>query len=55
MLPTPDNSECSRQAKVRVHEYPDGQLVIFHGPRCIGRYQPDGSPITQEDSKHKVA
>ncbi|WP_419739170.1 ISNCY family transposase [Ruegeria sp.] len=43
------------KAKVRVHEYPDGQLVIFHGPRCIGRYQPDGSPITQEDSKHKVA
>ncbi|WP_419738078.1 ISNCY family transposase [Ruegeria sp.] len=41
------------KAKVRVHEYPDGQLVIFHGPRCIGRYQPDG--ITQEDSKHKVA
>ena len=25
------------KAKVRVHEYPDGELAIFHGPRCIGR------------------
>lgn len=27
---------------VRVHEYPDGTLAVFHGPRCLARYQPDG-------------
>ncbi|WP_420011041.1 hypothetical protein [Tateyamaria sp.] len=25
------------KAKVRVHDYPDAELAIFHGPRCIGR------------------
>ena len=26
------------KAKVRVHEYPDGHLAVFHGPRCLARY-----------------
>lgn len=43
------------KAKVRVHEYPDGQLAVFHGPRCIGRYRSDGSPIKQEDRKQEAA
>jgi transposase len=30
---------------VRVHEYPDGTLAIFHGPRCLARYQSDGRVI----------
>lgn len=30
---------------VRVHEYPDGTLAVFHGPRCLARYQPDGRVI----------
>ena len=38
-----------------VHDYPDGELAIFHGPRCIGRYQSDGLPIKQEMSKQKAA
>jgi transposase len=29
------------RAKVRVHDYPDGELAIFHGPRCLVRWQPD--------------
>ena len=28
--------------KVRVHEYPDQTLAVFHGPRCLARYAPDG-------------
>lgn len=28
------------RAKVRVHHYPDGELAIFHGPRCLVRWQP---------------
>lgn len=31
------------KATVRVHEYPDGRLALFHGPRCIGRYGADGT------------
>ena len=27
------------KARVRVHEYPDGTLALFHGPRCLGPLQ----------------
>jgi hypothetical protein len=30
---------------VRVHAYPDGTLAVFHGPRCLARYQTDGRLI----------
>jgi len=30
------------KATVRVHEYPDGALAIFDGPRCLARYDQDG-------------
>ena len=30
------------KARVRVHEYPDGALAVFHGPRCIARYSARG-------------
>ncbi len=33
------------KAKVRVHEYPDASLAIFHGPRCLARYGANGTPI----------
>lgn len=29
------------KAKVRLHAYPDGTLAIFHGPRCLVRWNPD--------------
>ncbi len=32
------------KATVRIHEYPDGMLAIFDGPRCLARYNRDGSP-----------
>jgi transposase len=31
------------KVKVRVHVYPDGNLAIFHGPRCLARYGAEGS------------
>ena len=34
------------KASARVHEYPDGALAIFHGPRRLADYKPDGSLIT---------
>jgi len=33
------------RVKVRVHRYPDGNLAVFHGPRCLGRYDSQGTPI----------
>lgn len=30
------------KATVRVHNYPDGTLAVFHGPRCLARYDPAG-------------
>ena len=36
------------KAKVRVHEYPDGRLALFHGPRCLARYHADGTAHRRE-------
>jgi len=33
------------KATVRVHEYPDGRLAIFDGPRCLVRFSQKGQPI----------
>jgi len=30
------------KVKVRVHRYPDGQLALFHGPRCLVCYDAKG-------------
>ena len=40
-----------RQAHVRVHQYPDGGLAVFHGPRAIARYTSEGVLIEAEPSK----
>lgn len=39
------------KAKVRVHRYPDQTLAVFHGPRCLARYAPDGAPVAEEALK----
>ena len=33
------------RATVRVHAYPDGTMAVFHGPRCLARYQAEGQLI----------
>jgi transposase len=32
------------RATVRVHEYPDGRLAIYHGPHRLVDFDPDGNP-----------
>jgi hypothetical protein len=32
-----------------VHDYPDGTLKVFHGPRCLARYDGQGRPIDHAD------
>lgn len=36
------------KARVRVHDYPDGTLAIFHGPRRLARYRADGNPLDHD-------
>jgi hypothetical protein len=40
------------KARVQVRRYADDTLAIFYGPRCIGRYQPDATPL---NLAHKAA
>ena len=37
------------KCKIMVHEYPDGSLAVFHGPRCLARFNADGSPLDKEE------
>ena len=42
------------KAKVRVHEYPDGALALFHGPRRLADYHADGA-INHERTEPQAA
>ena len=35
------------KAKVRVHRYASGDLAVFHGPRKLADYNPEGKAIPQ--------
>lgn len=49
-----DRHRCNYvNAKVRVHRYPNGSLAIFHGPRRLADYHPDGQP--KEKTSEKAA
>jgi hypothetical protein len=39
------------KARVKVHLYPDGSHAIFHGPRCIGRYDAKGALKRPDQAK----
>lgn len=41
------------KTRVRVHEYPDGSLAIFHGPRRLGVYDQNGG--MKDDERKKAA
>lgn len=44
----PDRYRCHYvKATVRVQRYPDGSLALFHGPRKLADYHPDGTPNTR--------
>ncbi len=36
------------KARVRVHDYPDGSLGIFHGPRQLVRFAAGPAPEAQD-------
>ena len=39
------------RATVKVRRYADASIGIFYGPRCIGRYDPDGKALITTQSK----
>lgn len=41
------------KVKVRIHEYMDGTIAIFYGPRCLARYDESGKYISNEIWKKK--
>jgi hypothetical protein len=43
------------KVRVRVHAYEDGRLAVFHGPRCLGRYTPDGHLIGEQEGIRTAA
>ena len=43
------------KVKVRVHVYEDRRLAVFHGPRCLARYQPDGHLADIEETIQPAA
>jgi len=34
------------KVKVRVHRYPDGRLALFHGHRCLARFDAKGQVMS---------
>jgi transposase len=42
------------KANVRVHEYPDGTLAVFHGPRRLARYTAEGEEIVAVPTARSV-
>lgn len=43
------------KASVRVHEYPDGTLAVFHGPRRLARYSASGILLDEPDQGRRDA
>ncbi len=43
------------KARVKVREYPDGTLAVFHGPRLLARYNATGQTIEGEPERLKTA
>jgi transposase len=42
------------KASVKILEYPDGNLAVFHGPRCLARYDQEGALLAGQ-SQQRVA
>lgn len=52
-LQIPKSSARAHYVKtnVRVHQYVDGTMAVFHGPRKLANYDKQGNPIKQELKK----
>ncbi len=57
ILPIDRNSHrySYAKAKVRVHEYADGELAIFYGHCCLGRYDGEGRSLNERKREQTAA
>lgn len=57
MLQIPEQPHRRHFVKVtvQVHEYPDGTLAVFHGPRRLAGYRPDGALIEEDATTRSAA
>ena len=39
------------KARVKLHQYPDGTLAVFHGPRLLARYDAKGQAVADRNLK----
>jgi len=39
------------KARVKLREYPDGTLAVFHGPRLLARYDAEGQAVAGQNLK----
>ncbi len=53
-LPRDRHSGHYIKARVRVHEYADGRMSVFHGPRLLAKFMADGKPIEVGRRKEKI-
>lgn len=44
-IPADEHRAHYVKAKINVHRYGDGTLAIFHGPRCLARYNETGKEV----------
>jgi hypothetical protein len=42
------------KATVKVRQYPNGTLAVFHGPRCIARYTDKGTEIVERPTNKSL-
>lgn len=52
-IPQAEHRRHFVRAKVRVHEYADGSLALFHGPRKIAAYDPVGDADATKPKQDK--
>jgi hypothetical protein len=57
VLQIPEQRHCRHFVKVtvQVHGYPDGTLAVFHGPRRLAGYRPDGLLIEEDATTRSAA
>jgi hypothetical protein len=51
---TPKAGDHYVKTQVKVHQYPDGTLAVFHGPRCLARYSAQGEQIVSAPTTKSV-
>ena len=52
-IPANDHRCNYIKARVQVHRYLDGSLAIFHGPRRLANYNPQGKLLTLKKAQNQ--